>query len=151
MTSWTIRSAVPADLPMLSEIYRAASLANPRDEQALLAHPDALVLGDQSISEGRMRVALGADGLIVGFATPLFRDDVMEIEDLFVEPRWQRRGIARRLVEDLIANAHRRGVRRAEVVANPHAVAFYQRVGFVQDGETRTRFGPAPLMSRALS
>jgi hypothetical protein len=39
---------------------------------------------------------------------------------------------------------------RIEVVANPQAVAFYEAVGFVEDGEAQTRFGPAPRMSLAL-
>jgi hypothetical protein len=36
------------------------------------------------------------------------------------------------------------------VIANPDARAFYLAVGFVDAGETETRFGMAPLMTLAL-
>ena len=32
------------------------------------------------------------------------------------------------------------------MTANPHAMAFYRSVGFVDDGVAETRFGPAPRM-----
>jgi hypothetical protein len=37
-------------------------------------------------------------------------------------------------------------VSRIEVTANPHAMAFYERAGFVPDGTAETRFGAAPRM-----
>ena len=38
------------------------------------------------------------------------------------------------------------GVQRIEVTGNDHALAFYQRAGFVIDGVAQTRFGPATRM-----
>jgi GNAT superfamily N-acetyltransferase len=86
------------------------------------------------------------DGELVGFATTLEVDDVMELEDLFVDPDCMRHGVGRDLIRDAIATATRRGVRRIEVTANEHALAFYERVGFVHDGVTQTRFGPGLRM-----
>ena len=93
------------------------------------------------------QVAVGADDEILGFITTLPLDaGALEIEDLFVDPDWMRTGVARRLVEDLVATASRNGVRRIEVTANPHANAFYRHVGFVQGHHTETRLGGAPRM-----
>jgi predicted GNAT family N-acyltransferase len=50
------------------------------------------------------------------------------------------------LVRDLVATASEQGIRRVEVTANEHARAFYESVGFIDDGITHTRFGPAPRM-----
>jgi hypothetical protein len=50
------------------------------------------------------------------------------------------------LVEYLLATASRKGVRRTEVTANPHANAFYRDVGFVQGDDSATRLGGAPRM-----
>jgi predicted GNAT family N-acyltransferase len=50
------------------------------------------------------------------------------------------------LVRDAVATATHRGVRRLEVTANEHAMAFYEQVGFVHDGVTQTRFGPGLRM-----
>jgi GNAT superfamily N-acetyltransferase len=86
------------------------------------------------------------DGELVGFASTLDVEDVMELEDLFVDPDWMRLGVGRDLVRDAIATATRRGVRRVEVTANEHALVFYERVGFVRDGVAQTRFGPGLRM-----
>ena len=57
-----------------------------------------------------------------------------------------RRGVARRLVEDLLDAARADGVEHVWVTANPHAMAFYTAVGFLPDGTAPTRFGPAPRL-----
>ncbi|HEV2372668.1 MAG TPA: GNAT family N-acetyltransferase [Streptosporangiaceae bacterium] len=72
--------------------------------------------------------------------------DAFELEDLFVEPGWMRRGIGRALVLDMIAIARGRGIGRVEVTANPHALAFYEKAGFVVYREVATRFRTAPRM-----
>jgi hypothetical protein len=49
-------------------------------------------------------------------------------------------------VPDLIAIARGRGVRRVEVTANQHALAFYHNAGFAVSHQVQTRFGPSPRM-----
>lgn len=145
MTTFVIRDAVPGDLAELRGVFRRSSLSNDGDRMNLLAHPDALELSDLAVRQGRTRTAVADDG-IVGFATWLSTAGVIEIEDLFVDPEWMRRGIGRALVLDLIAIARGRGARRVEVTANQHALAFYEKAGFVVGYEVETRFGPAPRM-----
>jgi GNAT superfamily N-acetyltransferase len=69
-----------------------------------------------------------------------------ELEDLFVDPDWMQRGVGRELVLDAVAIARAKGVPRIEVTANGHALAFYEKVGFVLDGVVETRFGPGSRM-----
>jgi ribosomal protein S18 acetylase RimI-like enzyme len=145
MTRVALRDAVLSDLPALSDVFRRSSLSNDGDRPNLLAHPEVLELSDLAVREGRTRAAV-ADGNIVGFASWLEAGDGFEIEDLFVDPQWMRQGIGRALVLDLIAIARGRGIGRAEVTANQHALAFYENVGFVVYREDTTRFGPAPRM-----
>lgn len=142
-----LRTAVPGDLPALRRIFRRSSLSNEGDRAVLIAHPEVLELSGDGVAEGRTRVAVGADGTILGFATwRRLRRGALELDDLFVDPDWMRRGIGRRLVEDLVALATRERVPIIEVTANPHADAFYRSVGFVRVSETETRFGPAVRM-----
>jgi GNAT superfamily N-acetyltransferase len=141
-----IRTAQVADLGALQEIFRRASLDNDGDREMLLANPDALALSSAAIDEQRTRAAV-VNGDVVGFATLLRIGDAFELEDLFVDPEWMRRGIGLALVRDAAAIAMAKGVSRIEVTANPHALAFYKRAGFVPDGTAVTRFGPAPRMS----
>ena len=145
MTTFLIRAAVVGDMPALRDVFRRSSLSNEGDRMNLLAHPDALDLSDLAVIEGRTRAAV-ADDAIVGFTSWLHTGETFEIEDLFVDPEWMRRGIGRALVLDLIAIARGHGVRRVEVTANQHALAFYRKAGFVVDHEVTTLFGPAPRM-----
>ena len=145
MTNIHIRTAQAADLDALQEIFRRASLANENDRAMLLANPDALALSGAAVDEQRTRAAV-VDGDVVGFATLLRVGDSFELEDLFVDPQWMRKGIGLVLVRDAAAIALAKGVSRIEVTANPHALAFYKRAGFVPDGTAVTRFGPAPRM-----
>ncbi len=146
MTVIQIRTAVAADIAALQEVFRRSSLANDGDRANLLANPEAL---DPNLAapvrEERTRAAI-IDDDIVGFATVLCTGDAFELEDLFVDPRWMRRGIGLALVRDAAATARAQGVSRIGVTANPHAMAFYEHAGFVADGTAETRFGPALRM-----
>ncbi len=144
--TFLIRDAGPADVVMLREVFRRSSLSNDGDRLNLLANLDTLEFSDAAVSEGRTRVAVVADGRLAGFATSHIAGDAVELDDLFVDPGWMRRGTGRALVADVIALAPNHGARRVEVTANQHALAFYGRVGFVLDQEVPTRFGPAPRM-----
>jgi GNAT superfamily N-acetyltransferase len=140
-----IRLGVPADLPAASAVYRRASLSNAGDRDNLLAHPEYLVLGPEGLAEGRIYVAEEA-GSLVGFATWIETGGVFELEDLFVDPGWRRRGIAAALVSRIAQVLRARGAEGLEVTANPHAMGFYHAAGFVDCGVAGTVFGAAPRM-----
>lgn len=146
----TIRTAVPADLPELQRVFRAASLSNPGDAPLLLAHPEFLHFTGEGVAEGRTRVAEGrppgADG-ILGFATVADGDDGdAELEDLFVDPRWHRRGVAQRLIADAVEALRETGRHRLWVVGNPRALAFYRAVGFMGGDAVATELGAGPRL-----
>ena len=141
-----IRLGTSADLPACSDVYRRASLSNAGDRDNLLAHPEYLILGPEGLAGGRMYVAED-DGSVVGFATWAWAAQAggaIELEDLFVDPDWRRRGIATALVTHIVDVLRARGVRCLEVTANPHAEAFYNVAGFVDCGVAETAFGPSP-------
>jgi GNAT superfamily N-acetyltransferase len=144
-----IRLGRPADLPAASNIYRGASLSNAGDRDNLLAHPEHLILGPAGLAEGRTYVA-EEEGSLVGFATWIEADGIFELEDLFVDPGWRRRGIAMALVNRIAEVLRARGVERLEVTANPHALGFYHTAGFIDCGVAGTVFGAAPRMVLAI-
>jgi Acetyltransferase (GNAT) family len=60
-------------------------------------NPEALEFSGSGVSEGRTPVAVAADGTVLGFITGLpLEGSVLEVEDLFVDPNWMRRGVAPR-------------------------------------------------------
>jgi GNAT superfamily N-acetyltransferase len=144
-----IRLGGPADLPAASDVYRSASLSNAGDRDNLLAHPEHLVLGPEGLAEGRTYVA-EEEGSLVGFATWVEAGGVFELEDLFVDPGWRRRGIAAALVNRIVQVLRARGVERLEVTANPDAMGFYRAAGFIDCGVADTDFGAAPRMTLAI-
>ena len=125
----TIRDAVLGDMPMLREVFRRASLSNDGDRPHLLAHPEVLEYSDEWVRVGLTRAAV-IDGQLVGFVTGVLQGDVIEVEDLFVDPEFMRQGVATALVRDMIACAAHDGIPRIEVTGNVHARAFYESVGF---------------------
>ena len=138
-----IRLGIPADLPAAASVYRRASLSNAGDRDNLLAHPEYLILGPEGLAEGRTYVA-EEDGSVVGFATWARAGGVTELEDLFVDPGWMRRGIATALVGRIVEVLRAQGARCLEVTANPHAQGFYSATGFIDSGTAETAFGTAP-------
>lgn len=147
----TVRTADADDVADLQRIYRQASLSNPGDREALLANPEHLVFAGSGVHDGRTRVAI-ANGQLVGFASTVAGESgQLELEDLFVDPSWQRRGVARHLVADVAQTAHVNGIRTVVVTGNPHARAFYLSVGFIEFDEAFTEFGPASRFRLDLS
>jgi GNAT superfamily N-acetyltransferase len=138
-----IRLGTSADLPAAAGVFRRASLSNAGDRDNMLAHPEYLILGPEGLSEGRTHVA-EEDGSVVGFATWAQAGGVTELEDLFVDPGWRRRGIAAALVSRIVDVVRAQGVRYLEVTANPHAEGFYRAAGFTDCGTAETVFATAP-------
>ena len=150
MNGLSIRIALPSEKLELERLQTRASLANERDRDALLAHPDAIEVPLEQIAGGRVFVSEW-EGTIVGFAAIERKEDGnSELDAMFVEPRMQRRGIGRALVEHCVEVAQKQGSRYLHVVGNPHAENFYLASGFEVIGTTETRFGPGLLMQRAV-
>ena len=66
---------------------------------------------------------------------------MIELDDLFVDPDWQRQGAALSLMQALVREAVHERVTRIEVTANQHALGFYHAMGFVDDLPTTTTLG----------
>ena len=68
-----------------------------------------------------------------------------------MDPGYTRRGIATALVSRIAEVLRAQGAERVEVTANPHALAFYRAVGFIDGGVAETDFGVAPRLVLMLS
>ena len=146
----TVRTAVAADQKALEALQWRASLNNPGDREALLAHPEAIALPLQHIECGNVFVA-EVDGAILGFAAIVPRtDENWELDALFVEPEHWRNGIGRHLVEYVCLQAKASGATELHVIGNPHAQAFYETSGFESLGTMNMRFGVGLLLKRCL-
>jgi len=80
---------------------------------------------------------------LVGFVIGQIAADEAEILSVGVAPQWQRRGIARRMIEGLVRAAQRAEVRRLylEVAAdNTPALKLYKGLGFVAAGRRKAYY-----------
>lgn len=142
----TIRNATLADHAALEALQRRASLANPGDREAILAHPEAIAVPPGQIADGQVFVA-EIGGTIVGFSSVLDRDDGQtELDGLFVEPGLWGGGVGRLLVERAKEYGRSRSGSWLHVVGNPHAEGFYTACGFTAHGISETEFGPGLLL-----
>lgn len=146
-----IRAARADDRLALIELQRRASLAHEAYREALLAHPEAVDLPAEQITDGSVLVA-EVDGVVAGFIVVLpLGEGQGELDGLFVEPPLWRRGIGKALLEAGEAQLRAQGVALLAVIGAPEAEAFYAASGFVTVGPEKTLFGPAIRMHKRLS
>ena len=147
----SIRNARPDEASALEALQRRSSDVWEEYREQLAASPDAIEPPHRAIADGRVRVAVDARGRLLGFSVVLpIRCGSCELEDLFVEPDSMGLGVGRLLVADLTARAAAAGASHVDVIANPNALGFYERLGFETTGEASTRFGKARRMSLEL-
>jgi GNAT superfamily N-acetyltransferase len=142
----SIRSAVAAERRALEELQFRASIHSTRYADDLRANPDAIEIPPWQFEQDLVRVAEDGNG-VAGFAVSLPpAEGACELDAIFVEPDRMRTGVGRLLIDDAVARARGWGANRIEVVANPDAVDFYERVGFAGSEIVATRFGPGRRM-----
>ena len=148
----SIRAARPDEASALAALQRRSSDVWEEYRAQLAANPDAIEPPHRAIADGRARVAVDAFGRRLGFSVVLpISGGRCELDDLFVEPDSMGLGVGRLLVNDVVTRAAAASASHVDVIANPNAVGFYERLGFEITGQASTRFGAAPRMSLQLS
>lgn len=80
------------------------------------------------------------DGAIVGMCALEDRHDRWNLEHVWVDPGWHGRGVGRGLVLHALEEARRRHDGVVELLSDPFASGFYERLGARRAGEV-----PAPM------
>ena len=145
-----VRPAREDEQKSLEALQLRASLMNEGDRAFLLANPDVINLPLQQIQDGLVFVA-ELTGTVVGYVSlRVYAKRKMELEGLFTEPDQWRQGIGRRLVLHAMEASRSQGARTMIVFANPHALGFYRRMGFIKEGEVTVESQTAMVMSMDL-
>jgi GNAT superfamily N-acetyltransferase len=139
------------DAPLLRELTWRLTVTNPAYREQALARPEAIEGPDRALAEDGVIVAT-VDGRVVGYVAVVTdgRGEA-EVDGLFVDPEFQRRGVGRRLLDAGAGVARGRGASRLTVVSAPDVVEVYENFGFRSLGPTATLFGPAVMMRMPLS
>ena len=140
-----IRKATTHDLDMLDQIMWRACWSNEADRPFLTANPELVTAKRELVGAGQTLVA--EREVSVGFAAYEKGEEGWELEALFVDPAFMRQGIARALTRACFRKLGKLGAQKVYLTANPHAMGFYQSVGFrIIDSD----FHPGPRMVRPL-
>ncbi len=132
MSAATLRDAEPRDLDQLLDIERA---------QFPEPWTRAMLLEEITNSDTRRYRVLEESGEILGYAGVMFvLDDELHLNSIATKPGREGAGVARALMNDLVADARRRGVERATLevaVSNERAQRLYRHYGFAPVGVRR--------------
>jgi GNAT superfamily N-acetyltransferase len=120
------------------------------DGRAVLAASMAAEATRERLLTGHAYLVAEAEGRIVGVAALRLP---AHLYNLFVDDRFQRRGIARRLWSGLRAHPLLKDAWPAQVTVNAsrHSIGVYLRLGFEAQGDEQTRGGipSTPMLWRA--
>jgi putative acetyltransferase len=153
MTSVSLRPYLPADARRCAEIFRssieelAAEDYSDEQREAWATRAD-----DEEAFGARLAGALTLlaviDGAIAGFASLKGAD---EVDMLFVEPEFARRGVGRTLVDALTRLAQARGAKRLTTEASDVAKPLFERQGFAAQKRNLVRVGDQWLANTTMT
>ena len=142
----TLRPARAADSAALSNLAMASKAYWGYDDAFLEMCREELTITPSRIDREAMVVA-EQDGWIVGFYAYAVRDsEIAEVMDVFVDPGLVGAGLGRQLFKHMCDSARSAGLKRLEIDADPHARAFYERMGAVHVGEAASVSIPGRML-----
>lgn len=142
----TVRRARPDEAAALTELAMRAKASWGYDDAFMAACRDELTLTPERMAAWTIWVA-DAGGQIAGMVA-LSLDDGAEVEDFFVEPAFQGRGVGGALMAELLTAARAAGAEVLEVDADPNAEAIYARLGFATIGRSPSGSIPGRWLPR---
>ena len=143
-----LRPMSRADVPYVAAIEREVF----SDEAAADAWSESM-LADEFDRDARTWWVAAEDGRVVGYAGAWIVDGQMQLLDLGVSPRYQRRGIAGRLLRRLAHDAMDLGASSMTLEVrenNVGAQRFYRRMGLEPEG-IRPRYYPGGMNAYIMS
>ena len=133
----SIRSARPTEVEILSAIARSAKAHWGYPPEWLETWAADLIYTSRTLQEQDVIVAESEQ--VIGVGSMSRRGPTAEVEGLWVCPEHMGRGVGRRLFEELARRAHDAGASMLRIVSDPHAEAFYRRMGALPRGTVPSR------------
>jgi GNAT superfamily N-acetyltransferase len=151
----SVQPAEASDAPALTALAHAAKRHWGYPEAWIQRWRDILTITPDYLAAHPCFAAVGERGEILGFAALRVDDRECWIEHLWVLPKAMGQGMGRRLFERGEAEARKAGATVLKVESDPHAEAFYVRMGMHTSGRVpATMDGQArflPLMEKPLA
>lgn len=142
-----VRAARPEEVSALTELAMRSKASWGYDAAFMAACREELTFTPEKMAAWTVWVA-ELDGRLAGMAALSLDGDVAELEDFFVEPELQGRGVGRALMDTFLAEARFRGARTAGLDADPFAEPIYARLGFTTVGRSPSASIPGRWLPR---
>ena len=140
MGTVTLRRARSGETSALSTLALASKAHWRYDDDFMAACRAELTVGPDDLARQRLTVAVAvapAGEQLAGFyGLSGSSDDDAELSALFVAPAFMAQGVGRRLFDDAVRVAAHLGFPHFRIESDPHAAAFYERMGAVRTGAT---------------
>ncbi|MEO0913379.1 MAG: GNAT family N-acetyltransferase [Pseudomonadota bacterium] len=143
MTEVTIRKALPGDVAAMTELALRSKQSNGYSDAFMEACREELRVTEAALSEAEYWVAVDAE--ICGMAA---LGPEGEVHAFFIDPDRKRQGIGRLLWDALRLRAEALGHETLHLDADPEAVPFYEKLGFVVVGEAPSGSIPGRMLPR---
>ncbi|MFN8493756.1 MAG: GNAT family N-acetyltransferase [Caldilineaceae bacterium] len=135
-----IRPARPAEAEQLTRVAFASKRHWRYSEALMTLWAASLTVTPQRIEQDLVYVATLADRIVGFYALiPTERPEVYELDDLWVLPESIGHGIGKRLFQHAISTVLEEGGAVLRLVAEPHAIGFYQKMGMTKIGERASK------------
>ncbi|WP_421995413.1 GNAT family N-acetyltransferase [Reyranella sp.] len=129
MTKVSIRLAAAGEEAGLTALCLRSKAHWGYDRAFMAQCMSSLAVSVDDVAAGRVLVAVDQAGRAVGMACVRPDGEVADLDALFVDPPAIGGGAGRRLFAAAAALARGLGARRLTILADPHAAAFYERLG----------------------
>ena len=124
-----VRPAKPGEAQTLTALCVRSKAHWGYDAAFMKLSAASLTVSESDIAADRVLVAVNDGGTVVGMASVVPEGETSDLDMLFVDPPAIGRGAGRAMYDAALALARRQGARRMTILADPHAAAFYERMG----------------------
>ena len=152
MSEVLIRAARLDEAELLTDLAMRSKASWGYSDEFMAACRAELTFTPQKMAAWRIWLA-ESSGAVVGMIALHVDGQAAELEDFFVEPAHQGRGVGAALMDVLLAACRAQGVTQVGLDADPNAEPIYERLGFQQVGWSPSGSIPGrrlPRMERAL-
>jgi GNAT superfamily N-acetyltransferase len=142
-----LRRARPEEAAFLPALTLRSKAHWGYDAEFMAGAARKLVLSAEAIARDEVWVLETPDGTVLGYYRVL-RAEPPVLEDLWVEPHRIGTGLGRILWNHAVEVARSTGSSFMDLVADPNAVGFYERMGAVHSGEIASTIRSGRMLPR---
>ncbi len=130
------RPATVADLEPMNRLIMSAKASWGYSVEQLDSWREELTINESSLARCNFQLVEDSEHHLLGvYSTSAMRADKVELEDCWVAPSAQSRGVGKAMIEHLKRELPSRGVTKVHIIADPNALGFYIRMGAEQVAE----------------